>query len=344
MKIFPNALAKQLNASLVPFYMVLGDEPMLVENSIQAIIAKAKTQGFSEVLRFDLAVSFDWDDLLNEYHAMSLFSEQKVLLLDVGEGKLGQAGGKVLSELSKAPNPDMLLIIKGTKASQDIQRTAWFKALDKQGWFIPCYPLEGQHLARYLNQKAQQLGLTLSPEAMSVLTHATQGNLMAAEQELEKLALTYPNSSISESQASTGLLNQSQFDVFDLSDAMHKGDADKVAQILARLQHTTEPVTLAWLIHKEVSLLLELHHVQNQGAPVAQALPKLGVWKSRSDLVLGALQRIPKAVLEHIYTALDDFDALYKQAQLPNPNLYLSQLALMFCQPIHLGLPKYEAL
>ncbi len=342
MRCYANQLSGQLKQGLAPFYLVLGDEPFQVDDCVRQIQHAARSQGFDEVIRFALSPQFDWQEVLHQYHSMSLFSARTLLEIDFNGQKAGQSGAKALQSLAESLNPDVLLIIRGLKASQETQRSAWFKALDKQGIFIPCYPLTGQHLARWLDQQCAKLTLTLTGEAKTRLLQATEGNLLATFQELEKLSLLHGTRPVDEQSVLAGLLNQSKFDIFDLSDALLKGHAEQALRVLTRLsQDNTEVTAILWAVNKEVQILLALFQAQSEGLSPADAFKQQGVWKNQQPLAQQALNRLNMGALKKLLIQLAQFDVEYKRGNLVAPYQALAQIMLGFCRPLDLPLPCY---
>lgn len=340
MRIYANQLNAELNQRLCPFYMVLGEEPYQLSEAVKQIKHAAAKQGFAEVIRFSVTPQFDWQELRSEYLAMSLFSSQKIIELDLAEQKLPEAGASALKALAEMPNPDVILLLKGEKNSQDVQKTAWFKALDKQGLFIPVYELQGRHLENWLNQYCQQLNLKLSPGAKALLLEANQGNLFAIVQELEKLSLIFKQQLIEHKDLVPVLLNQAKFNVFDLSDALLQGDQNAVCQIVHKLQQENiEPTIVAWSITKEANQLLAMVKARLQGMPINQVMQQFKVWKNKQTITQNALGRLNQQRLETIITALADFDAYFKQHTLNAPYQVLLHICLLFCTNVPYSLP-----
>lgn len=340
MRIYANQLSAELKQRLCPFYLVLGEEPYQLSEAVKQIKQAAAKQGFAEVIRFSVTPQFDWQELRSEYLALSLFSSQKIIELDLADQKLPESGSSTLKALAEMPNPDVILLLKGEKNSQDVQKTAWFKALDKHGLFIPVYELQGRHLENWLNHYCQQLSLNLSQGAKALLLEANQGNLFAIVQELEKLSLIFKQQLIEHKDLVPVLLNQAKFNVFDLSDALLQGDQAAVCQIMRKLQQENiEPTIVAWSIAKEANQLLAMVKARASGMPINQVMQQFKVWKNKQTITQNALARINQERLEAIIVALAEFDAHYKQHSLSTPYQVLLHIGLLFCTHIPYSLP-----
>jgi DNA polymerase-3 subunit delta len=299
---YVNQLKTQLNKGLNPFYLVMGEEPFQVQSCTNDIRDNAKKNGFSEVLKFSILPQFDWNEITQEYNSLSLFSDKRIIEIELGDQKAGQAGSNALKSLAQHVNPDCIIIIKGNKAGQDIQRSAWFKALDKQGLFVPCYEITANHLNTWLNQQCQNLSLVLDQQAKQFLLESTQGNLLATHQELEKLVLLYGSSEITKDHLLSVLRNQSKFDIFDLSDALLNGNVQQIINIINNLKSNhNEVASISWAITRDAQQLFEMSNALQSGENINQVFKSHNVWKNKQALYQHALTRIPVSQLKHIW-------------------------------------------
>ncbi|TMO77825.1 DNA polymerase III subunit delta [Pseudoalteromonas sp. S3785] len=340
MRCYANQLPSELNKGLKPFYLVFGEEPFQEAQCVQQIRDTAKAQGFDEVIKFTLMQGFDWQEIIAQYQSMSLFSARTIIELDLNQQKPGTPGSNTFKKIVDLINPDTILIVKGAKASQDVQRGAWFKALDKHGVFVPCYPLVGNHLKRWLDDQVARLSLNMQNEAKLSLINATEGNLLACFQELEKLSLLHGNALITQQLVMQGLLNQAKFDIFDLSDALLNGHAKQAIKVLNKLaSDNTEVVSILWAINKELTSLLTIQQGLLNGEPIAQLFKKNGIWKNQQGPVQNAINRLNINTLEQISSELALFDSSYKQGNLIAPYQAIAHICIKFCQPLDIPMP-----
>lgn len=343
MRYYANQLASQLQKSLAPFYLVFGEEPFQEQQCVDAIRAHAKQQGFDEVVKFAVLPGFDWQNVVAQYFSMSLFSARTLIEIDLNQQKPAANGAQVLKTLSEQINPDVVLVLKNLPAGQDVQRSAWFKALDGQGAFVPCYPLTGTHLRRWLDEQCQRLRLNLAAPAKNRLLEATEGNLLACHQELEKLSLLFGQTQIDEQTVLQGLLNQAKFDIFDLSAALLHGNAKQVCKIINKLaSDNSEPMGLVWALQKEAQLLQDLQFGQREGKDWQTLCKQHNIWKNQQAPVQQAMQRLTNHDLEQILLALADFDRAFKQQAMVAPYQALLHIALLFCTRLPFALPFTE--
>ncbi|MDH5185090.1 MAG: DNA polymerase III subunit delta, partial [Gammaproteobacteria bacterium] len=191
MKLDARSLSMQLKKGLAPVYLVSGDDPLLVMETVDSIRSAARAQGFSEREVLHVERGFDWASLAASSSNLSLFAEQRILELRLPTGKPGDAGSKALVAYAEDAPAENLLIVITAKLDQAQQRSKWFKALDKQGVFIPLWPPTVQQLPGWIRQRMQSKDLQPDDMAVSLLADRIEGNLMAAEQEMEKLLLLH---------------------------------------------------------------------------------------------------------------------------------------------------------
>ncbi|ATC94092.1 DNA polymerase III subunit delta [Pseudoalteromonas tunicata] len=344
MRCYSNQLPSKLSQQLAPVYLVLGEEPFQVQQCCEQIKTAAKKQGFDELIRLSVDNQFDWQELEQHFNSLSLFSDRKIIELDLGEQKAGTSGSKTLKWLAETSNPDCILILKGAKNGTDVQKTAWFKALEAIGLFVPCYEISGNHLLTWLNQHCQTLQLNLAHDAKLFLLESTQGNLLATYQELEKLSLIYGAKLIGKHELAPVLLNQAKFDIFDLTDALLIGKSDKIVAILARLQKdNSELNSLAWAIAREAQQLLAMQQKRQQGEPYSTIFKQFNVWKNKQTITEQALSRLSLSHLEVIISQLAQWDRHLKQGTLVAPFQSLAHIALQFCFTLNLELPIFRS-
>ncbi|CCQ12504.1 DNA polymerase III delta subunit [Pseudoalteromonas luteoviolacea B = ATCC 29581] len=340
MRCYANQLNQELRKSSQPFYLVFGEEPYQEQRAVDSIRHHFTLQGYDEIIKFAHLPNFDWQSVTAQYQSMSLFSARTLIEIDLMQTKPAASGTAVLKAFAEQPNQDVVLVLKNLPANQETQRTAWFKALEKQGLFVPCYPLSGMHLTRWLDEQCKQLSLQMTPKAKTTLLDATEGNLLACHQEVQKLSLLFGQNVVDESTLLKGLLNQSKFNVFDLNNALLAGNKALICKVMAKLMtDNVEPMSIVWALQKEAQLLCDLHFGQIGGTSWAALCKKLSIWKNQESAYKTALNRLSLTSLQAILTALAQLDDAYKHQAIAAPYQALLHIALQFATPIPFDLP-----
>lgn len=329
MQVYPDKFLSTINSGLKSCYLLFGDEPQQKFEMLQALRAEARQQGFDERTVLVADGEFSWSTLIDACQTMSLFAARQLIELELPSGKPGTEGAGVLTELATNLSEDILLVLHGPRIGKDVQRTKWFKALDAIGIFSICYPLEGRQLHSWIQQRLNQAGFQYTPGCINTIADFSEGNLMAAAQEIEKLILAFPEKQIDEEKLASALVDQSRFNVFQLVDIMLEGNQTRCVKILQRLESEgIEPNIIIWALIREWQTLWKLNHMQNTGQTINWM--KLGIWKNRQRFYQQALSRLGKSELEAISKQLTDADQLFKQSAVVRPYVKLCHLCLLF--------------
>jgi len=334
-KLYANQLEQHLTGPLASCYLLFGEEPLQKLEAIDAIRAAAKQQGYGERISLTADAQFDWNELSNELQAMSLFAERRLIEVELSQQKLSPAANEQLKALPQQLHNDIILLIHGERSHSDVSKLAWFKQLQTQAVQIPIYPLDERQSLQWLRDRVRQLQLQLSTEALALLQQHCAGNLLAARQELEKLALSQLAQPIDAAQLNQFLADHSSFSVFQLVDAILQGQLDIALHRLQRLcQQDTEAVIIAWQLQKEVLQLRQLSLAQQQRQALEATFKQLAIWPKRQSLYQQALQRLSLAWLEYLLQELAAFDRLYKSGTLLNNDVALAHLVTLMIKPV----------
>ncbi len=192
MQIRAEKLRNDLKKRQLPMYLLCGEEPLQHKETLDMLRKAAHYYGYTDREVYTAETGFDWDTLLNSANTLSLFAGKRLLELFLPSGKPGDKGGKALLSYCEHPPEDtMLLIVIAGKLDAAAKKSRWYKALDKTGGIIQVWPIEGQQLNGWLNRRLQAKGLKLPQEAVQLINDRVEGNLLAADQEIEKLSLLF---------------------------------------------------------------------------------------------------------------------------------------------------------
>lgn len=292
MKLNFNQLKSHLEKPLQPVYFISGDEPFQVDESVRLIRETAVTQGYSEREIYHVDRSFDWDMLFQSAGSMSLFAERKVIELRMPTGKPGDKGSKAFVKYtSELPDDTLLLVVSG-KLDSSQTRSKWYKALDAAGATLTVWPLDSQQLPGWLKQRMQIRGLHPSEDALTLLAEQVEGNLLAADQELEKLLMLYGEGPVSAEQVVDAVSDSARFDAFALVDVALQGDAVRVSRILHSLKSEGEDVlhVLGALMY-QLRMLEKMSRAVIAGQQLEQVFQQHRIWDKRKVVLNAGIQR-----------------------------------------------------
>ncbi|MDF0533861.1 DNA polymerase III subunit delta [Shewanella sp. A32] len=341
MRVYPDQLARQLT-TLRPCYLLFGDDPWLLDTTRSQLLAAARQQGFEERVQLEQDTSFNWQDLYNEWHAMSLFASRRIIELQLPQAKPGSDGSAMLLALLQQPNPDTVLLLTGTKLAKEQQNSKWFKQLDSKGIFVPCTTPEGAQFQRWLDDRIQYYQLHLQVDARTMLASLYEGNLLAADQALQLLQLLAGGRAVDANELAHYFEDQSRFNVFQLTDALLANQQDKAQHMLVQLkaEDTALPI-VHWALQKELTQLWQLQSALSVGHDLNQLFSQYRIWDKRKPLYQQALKRLPLDAIETMLGISSKLELALKQLGREDW-VGVSHLCLMFDAEAHKQLQQFE--
>ncbi len=326
MKLRADQLSKHLASPLLPIYVISGDEPLLAQEAADAIRKAAREQGYTEREVLDIDTGFNWGNLTAATQSMSLFGERKILDLRLN-GKLGKEGSQALCDYCEHASSDTLLLMQCPRLDRSAQRAKWVKAVEKHGAMLQIWPIDRQQLPRWLQQRAQQIGLNIDRTGISLLAERVEGNLLAAAQELEKLRVLVGDQSVSGDAVNSLVATSARYDVFKLIDCVLQGQVAVALKMLRSLRNEgAEAIPLMGAITREMRNLYQCAQMISRGNGIDRVLDTAGVWDKRKPLFKQALGRIKEAELADLLRLAQEIDLSLKGQREGEPWEMIDQL------------------
>jgi DNA polymerase-3 subunit delta len=294
-KLRADQLARHAAEPLRPIYLVHGDEILLQQEACDTLRQAARRQGFNERELHHAERGADWNDLFASANNLSLFGDRKLLEIRFG-GKPDAAAAAVLERYAADPSPDTLLLLVLPKLDGTAQKAKWFLACENAGASVQLPQIDAQSLPDWLQARLRQSGLSMDAEAFNLLVERVEGNLLAAQQEIEKLRLLAPAGTLTADIVRNAVGDSARYNVYDLADSALAGDAEKAARMLAGLRAEGQAETVVlWALGKDARTLAALREGVDAGQALNALLQQNGVWQKRQPLFQRALQRTTSA-------------------------------------------------
>jgi DNA polymerase-3 subunit delta len=318
-----------LNKSLLPCYLVTGDEPLLLQEALDTIRARARDEGFGSRELFIATTGFDWADLGAAAGNLSLFAEKRIIELRLPTGKPGVKGSATIIEMAAKAAGDLLFLVSAPKLERSAATSKWAKALEAAGGLCQVWPPALRELPAWIKARMNIAGLQPDRDAVRLIADRVEGNLLAAQQEIEKLRLLHGEGPISASDVEAAVADSSRFDVYKLVDAAVAGDAARAVRILAGVRtEGLEPVIVMWALTRELRTLARLADSIQAGTDLSSSLRKAGVWQSRQGLVRACIGRHQAADFYKLIQLARDADAAAKGQLRADPWQLARQIVL----------------
>jgi DNA polymerase-3 subunit delta len=344
MQLRPDQLDAQLAKGLKRVYTVHGDEPLLVQEAADAVRAAARAAGYGERKVFTVSgAHFDWSGVLAAAQAMSLFAEHQLIEIRIPSGKPGKDGSDALQRYCEAQQGDeTLTLVTLPRLDRQQQASAWFSALDGAGVSVRIDPIERRALPQWIAQRlARQRQRVEDGEAgqqtLAFFADRVEGNLLAAHQELQKLALLYPAGTLSFEQVEAAVLNVARYDVFKLGEAVLAGQVGRALRMLDGLRAEGEAAVLVhWTLAEDIRTLARVHEALADGKPMPVALREQRVWGVKEKLIERAVPAFNRGALVQLVESAQVCDGIVKGLKHPDwphdPWDALKRLALQVLQ------------
>jgi DNA polymerase-3 subunit delta len=321
MKIYPDKLAATLATARCGIWLVAGDEPLQVAECADAVRAAARRAGCAEREVHFVERGFDWSEFRQALDSRSLFSDKRLVELRMPTGKPGDQGSKLLAEVAGRADQDLFLLIITGRLSAPVGQ--WVSAIEARGVYVTVYPPEGARLAQWLAGRCQRAGLNLDDDALQWLASRVEGNLLAAQQEIDKLALLHGSARITADAMQAAVTDSARFDISQLAEAALRGDTARALRTLSGLRaEGTESTLVLWSLAREIEALV------NERAGNSKRGWRPPALTQAFETALRRLARIPLARLS--FRAMR-VDRMIKGRMPGDPWDELAQLAAEFC-------------
>lgn len=327
MQISANALVKHLSATPSPVVVIVGDEPLAKAESLDSVRQYARKLGAEERTSLLVERQFNWQTVTQFSQHFSLFSSHRILEIHIPGGKPGVDGAKVLSELAQQPMPDTTTIITLPTLERESKNSVWYQHLQAHALVVELKEVVVTQLPAWIKQRLAQQNQHTDDDSLVFMAQQVEGNMLAAHQEIQKLALLYPTGEITAAEIKDAVLNVARFDAFQLGEAMLQGDSERTIRILQGLQDEGEqPVAvmnpLIWLIRP----LLRIKQAEAQGENLQSAMASARLFGDRQLLVKSAAQRLSIRQVEAALQKLSEIDRMAKGVMQGDAWLEISRL------------------
>jgi len=321
MRLRPEQLAGHLQQSrLAPVYCLCGDEPLQILESEDAIRERARSEGVDERIVYQVERGFDWEQLARDGANLSLFSSRRLIELRLGTQKPGKSGGEVLTKWADKPDNDNILVITSAKLDRQTQQTRWFKALDKAGVIVQVWPVDAGRLPDWIRQRMSAMDRNLDRDAAELIAQRTEGNLLAARQELEKLCLLLDKTDIRLEDVIHHVVDSTRHDVFALIEYVLLGRTRRIAAMLRSMcREGIEPLSLFGALMWELRRLCSMSARIAEGTTTEAIFSEYRVWQQRQKAMAAALQRLGPREFGRLLSTAKDVERTLKGGNRKDP-------------------------
>lgn len=319
MKINAGQLQGQLQRGLAGVYWVAGDETLLVQECCDALRRFCRDHGFGEREIHHVERGFDWQALVDRANSLSLFAEKQLLELRISSPKPANEVFEAITEYAGNANPDTVVLVTSPKLDSKLVRTKPYDQLEKAVVMVQVWPVGADQLPDWVRAQFRNAGLTIEPEALELLCQRVEGNLLAARQEIDRIALLVDGRAVSVPDIEHSVGDSARYTAFGLVDQALASDLAGALRTLRGLRaEGNTPSAVLWPLAREIQMLVQVRERASALGP-DQALREARVWSSREQLVRRALRRLGLPQLYPLVALCRDTDLAIKGAGLLDP-------------------------
>ncbi|GAA4866803.1 DNA polymerase III subunit delta [Luteimonas vadosa] len=304
MKLTPEQLPRHLaDTDLRPAYLIAGPEPLRVLEAADAVRAAARTRGIVDREVHEAQGNqrdVDWEAFAAALRAPGLFSARRLVEVRLPTGKPGKDGSREILAFCAEPPDDVCLLVTCHDWSKK-HGGKWSDEMERIGAAVMAWAVKPHELAAWIEARLRSRGLQAEPEAVQRLAERVDGNLLAAAQEIDKLALLLdPDqaaasgkpSPLSAEAMESLVADAARFDVFRLVDAAMNGQGAMASRMLAglRAEGTVLPALMGMVV-MELQRAAALARVAARGGNLAAEFKAQRIWDSKQAVYRRALQR-----------------------------------------------------
>ena len=304
------AFSKELQKNQQSKFLLLGNEALSRKEAFDIIRQFAKEQTYTEKLSFTVDRYFKWDQCASSLYSQGLFSQKRIIEIIIPSGKINAEGGESFYEIIQNFSQDDLIVVHLPQIDKETKLQKWFKEIEKIAYTIRLDEIKPSELPFWLKKRASLLSINLDEGSIELISQFVHGNMLAADQELNKLALLFPNQSISYEKVSQSIANVSRYDAFELTEYVLNGDQMKTISTLNFLKEEGQnPISITSSLSWVLKPMLEIKELDFRGQSLENHLTKSRIF---GDKLLFTKKALSFFSFKHLRAAIQKLSEIDK--------------------------------
>ena len=145
----------------------------------------------------------------------------------------------------------------------------------------------------WIRQRMVRAGLKPGPGAVALLAELVEGNLLAAQQEIDKMLLLGQDERVTADDVTRVVANSARFDAFRLVECALQGRLDECLKVAAGLQRTGLAIqVVTWALYRELTMADTVRAAIEADEAESAAFGRLRIWQARQAPIHQALGRL----------------------------------------------------
>jgi DNA polymerase-3 subunit delta len=200
-------------------------------------------------------------------------------------------------------------------------------AFEQHAVLVLAQPVERGALPSWIRGRLARRGLTIEPQAAELLADRVEGNLLAAQQEVERIALLMPGAALDAEQIAELVADSARYDVFELSAAAFSGQPARALRILGGLRaEGREPPLVLWALLNDLRGLSRVAWRAERERSLDAIFREEKIWARRQAAIKSALGRFTRDDIESLLAGAAAADRIAKGSLAGDPWVALESL------------------
>ncbi|MEN1969342.1 DNA polymerase III subunit delta [Lentibacillus sp. N15] len=321
---YMDVLKQVKNKQISPIYLLYGSDTYFIQNLKKHITQAVLPDGDVEnLVMYDLEET-PIQEVIMDAETYPFFGDRKLIIasnpvfLKAKADKLSfEHNVSALQQYLEAPADYSVIVFVAPYEKID-ERKKISKLLKKHGAVADCSPIKEQDISKWITDQADQVKITIMPDAYEVLEGEISTNLYLLKNELEKLALYVgEDGTVTREIAERLVSHTSNSSSLRLVDAVMERDIQKAISIYHDLEKMKEePIALIALLAFQFRTIYRVKLLKEKGYSSFQMQKQLGVHPYVVKIATNRQSSFSKQALQAIMDKLTQTDAIMKQGKM----------------------------
>ena len=316
-----------LQAGTIPGLILLyGQEAYFVERGMLAVrdaVVAPENRDFN--LTQFYGKDFTVNDVVEQARTFPVFAERRLVMIrNIHESRADQLEGLLDYVLDPVPETVLLLTAEKIDARRKI-----FQLFKKNGVSIEFKKIYENQLPAFVRDLAKSSNLTLTADALKLFCKRVGTNLTEVQGEMEKLAGYLGERDLAEEADVAAIVSDTRVEsIFDLTDAMGRGDRSTALTLLDRLMAEGQaPLMVLAMMTRHFRQMWKISELISQNVPQSEFPRRVGASPYFLKGLMQQAARFDNQQYRHVFNRFLETDLALKSSG-GEPRMQLEQLLL----------------
>jgi len=315
--------------SLLPVYLLVGAERLLVERAVDAVrksVDQSGAPGFNVDL-FD-GKGLEAASVISAAQTLPMMADKRFVLVRYVDAMTPTEQSNLAAYLAD-PNDSTSLVLTADKLDG---RGKLAKIAKKQGCLIDAKPLRGGELRAFVRAEATARGHNIAPQAIETLLDAVGDDLAAIDDAIERLSLFVGAGQRIDPDAVMTCVTRIRVEsIWSLVDAIGLRDRRKgIAAAQSLLADREPPLRLLAMVARQLRIVARMREALSEGLRPQEAAKQAGAPPFKASDLTASARQFTADTLGEAFALIAQTDMALKSSKRP-PDVVLQEAVLELC-------------